>query len=188
MCLAFKAAVDVYFFAGTSGQFCSPDISGIKEDIAIIQSTLEQKLTEGRTISGELDRAKKEKKTLAQENLRLNHRIAYLEDQTNELQEGLRQVRDSLSRTLNTTDIIQVSSSLRYWALACKYLLIKAYNLFVLLPAHAELIIYIYIRLSLGWMLEVRVLELEAAMAAREATVLLLYQVKIFNFDESHQT
>ena len=109
MCLAFKAVVDVYFFAGTSGQFCSPDISGIKEDIAIIQSTLEQKLTEGRTISGELDRAKKEKKTLAQENLRLNHRIAYLEDQTNELQEGLRQVRDSLSRTLNTTDIIQVS-------------------------------------------------------------------------------
>ena len=111
MCLAFKAVVDEYFFAGTSGQFCSPDISGIKEDIAIIQSTLEQKLTEGRTISGELDRAKKEKKTLAQENLRLNHRIAYLEDQTNELQEGLRQVRDSLSRTLNTTDIIQVSSS-----------------------------------------------------------------------------
>ena len=93
---------------GGSGQFCSPDISGIKEDIAIIQSTLEQKLTEGRTISGELDRAKKEKKSLQAENLRLNHRIAYLEDQTTELQEGLRQVRDSLSRTLNTTDIIQV--------------------------------------------------------------------------------
>ena len=36
-------------------------------------------------------------------------RIAYLEDQTTELQEGLKQVRDSLSRTLNTTDIIQVS-------------------------------------------------------------------------------
>ena len=38
-------------------------------------------------------------------------RIAYLEDQTTELQEGLKQVRDSLSRTLNTTDIIQVSHS-----------------------------------------------------------------------------
>ena len=37
-------------------------------------------------------------------------RIAYLEDQTTELQEGLKQVRDSLSRTLNTTDIIQVRS------------------------------------------------------------------------------
>ena len=57
-----------------SGQFCSPDISGIKEDIAIIQSTLEQKLTEGRNISTELDRAKKEKKSLQAENMRLNHR------------------------------------------------------------------------------------------------------------------
>jgi len=97
---------------GGMQQFCSPDISGIKEDIAIIQSTLEQKLTEGRNISTELDRAKKEKKNLQQENLRLNHRIAYLEDQTNELQEGLKQVRDSLSRTLNTTDIIQVITRL----------------------------------------------------------------------------
>jgi len=95
-----------------SGQFCSPDISGIKEDIAIIQSTLEQKLTEGRNVSTELDRAKKEKKSLQAENMRLNHRIAYLEDQTTELQEGLKQVRDSLSRTLNTTDIIQVITRL----------------------------------------------------------------------------
>jgi len=98
--------------SGPGGQFCSPDISGIKEDIAIIQSTLEQKLSEGRNISTELDRAKKEKKSLQQENLRLNHRIAYLEDQTNELQDGLKQVRDSLSRTLNTTDIIQVITRL----------------------------------------------------------------------------
>ena len=62
------------YFTGASGQFCSPDISGIKEDIAIIQSTLEQKLTEGRNISTELDRAKKEKKSLQAENMRLNHR------------------------------------------------------------------------------------------------------------------
>ena len=41
-------------------------------------------------------------------------RIAYLEDQTTELQEGLKQVRDSLSRTLNTTDIIQVHEILIY--------------------------------------------------------------------------
>lgn len=94
------------------GGFSSPDISGIKEDIAIIQSTLEQKLNEGRSISSELDKAKKEKKNLQQENLRLNHRIAYLEDQTTELQEGLKQVRDSLSRTLSTTDIIQVITKL----------------------------------------------------------------------------
>ena len=74
------------------GGFSSPDISGIKEDIAIIQSTLEQKLSEGRSVSTELDKAKKEKKSLQQENLRLNHRIAYLEDQTTELQDGLKQV------------------------------------------------------------------------------------------------
>ena len=74
------------------GGFSSPDISGIKEDIAIIQSTLEQKLSEGRSVSTELDKAKKEKKNLQQENLRLNHRIAYLEDQTTELQDGLKQV------------------------------------------------------------------------------------------------
>jgi len=94
------------------GGYSSPDISGIKEDIAIIQSTLEQKLNEGRSVSSELDKAKKEKKNLQQENLRLSHRIAYLEDQTTELQEGLKQVRDSLSRTLSTTDIIQVITKL----------------------------------------------------------------------------
>ena len=65
---------------------------------------------------------------MQQENLRLNHRIAYLEDQTTELQEGLKQVRgrgrecddyiaevqvrDSLNRTLSTTDIIQVITKL----------------------------------------------------------------------------
>ena len=86
------------YFYFTGGQFCSPDISGIKEDIAIIQSTLEQKLSEGRNISTELDRAKKEKKNLQQENLRLNHRIAYLEDQTNELQDGLKQVQRSVKK------------------------------------------------------------------------------------------
>ena len=81
-------------------------------------------------MSSELDKAKKEKKNLQQENLRLSHRIAYLEDQTTELQEGLKQVRegeevgmvgiveivfqvrDSLSRTLSTTDIIQVITKL----------------------------------------------------------------------------
>ena len=45
-------------------------------------------------MSSELDKAKKEKKNLQQENLRLSHRIAYLEDQTTELQEGLKQVRE----------------------------------------------------------------------------------------------
>merc|ERR1719481_1805934 len=39
---------------------------------------------------------------MSQENMRLNHRIAYLEEHTKDLQMGLKQVRDSLSKTLNT--------------------------------------------------------------------------------------
>jgi hypothetical protein len=92
----------------------------LKDDIAIIQYKLEQKLTDGRNVSIELERVQKEKTAMFHENIRLNHRIAYLEEHTQELQLGLQQVvqshisvfynkwlnsfkvRDSLSRTLNT--------------------------------------------------------------------------------------
>ena len=60
---------------------------------------------------------------MQQENLRLNHRIAYLEDQTTELQEGLKQVRgrergnmltiilSSRSETLSTEPSAPLTSS-----------------------------------------------------------------------------
>ena len=37
------------------------------------------------------------------------HRVAYLEDQAAELQEGLKAVRDSLSRTLNSDIVAAVT-------------------------------------------------------------------------------
>ena len=66
--------------------------SGLKEEISMIQSRLEQKLSEGRNVSTELEKVQKEKTAIFQENTRLNHRIAYLEEHTQDLQYGLKQV------------------------------------------------------------------------------------------------
>jgi hypothetical protein len=70
----------------------SMDTNNLKEDIAMIQSRLEQKLSDGRNVSSELENVQKEKKALFIENTRLNHRIAYLEEHTQDLQLGLKQV------------------------------------------------------------------------------------------------
>jgi len=78
------------------------DLTGLQDDIVLIQSRLEQKLKEGRNVSSELQLVEEERGNLRSENLRLNHRIFYLEEQVSDLQRSLRQVRDSLSRTLNT--------------------------------------------------------------------------------------
>ena len=58
----------------------------------MIQSRLEQKLCEGRNVSTELEKVQKEKTAMFQENTRSNHRIAYLEEHTQDLQYGLKQV------------------------------------------------------------------------------------------------
>ena len=68
------------------------DINNLKGDIAMIQSKLEQKLSEGRNVTNELEKVQKEKTAVFKENTRLNHRIAYLEDHTHDLQFGLKQV------------------------------------------------------------------------------------------------
>ena len=60
------------------------------EDIALIQSRLEEKLSESQIVSVELDTAQKEKKDMLQDNTRLNHRIAYLEEYMRDLQFGLK--------------------------------------------------------------------------------------------------
>ena len=70
------------------------DVNNLKEDIALIQSRLEQKLSDGRNTSTELEIVQKEKKAMLQENTRLHHRIAYLEEHTKDLQMGLKQVND----------------------------------------------------------------------------------------------
>ena len=67
--------------------------NGLKEEISMIQSRLEQKLSEGRHVSTELEKVQKEKTAIFQENTRLNHRIAYLEEHTQDLQYGLKQVQ-----------------------------------------------------------------------------------------------
>ena len=61
------------------------------EDIALIQSRLEEKLSESQIVSVELDTAQKEKKDMLQDNTRLNHRIAYLEEHMRDLQFGLKE-------------------------------------------------------------------------------------------------
>ena len=70
----------------------SSDVNGLRDDIALIQSKLSEKLREGRHVSSELTAAQKEKESLLIENTRLNHRIEYLEDQITELDDGMKQV------------------------------------------------------------------------------------------------
>ena len=74
------------------GKFDKSDINGLKDDISLIQSRLSEKLQEGRHVSSELSAVQKEKEKMFAENTRLNHRIEYLEDQVNDLENGMKQV------------------------------------------------------------------------------------------------
>ena len=75
---------------------------GLKEDIALIQTRLSEKLQEGRSVSLELSAVQQQRDKLGSDNTRLRHRIHYLEDQVTHLEAGMKQVRDSLAQTLNT--------------------------------------------------------------------------------------
>ena len=81
----------------------SDTVSGHKltEDIAMIQTRLNQKLREGRHVSQELAAVQAEREALTRENTCLVARVQYLEDQAESLQSGMRHVRDSLATCLN---------------------------------------------------------------------------------------
>jgi hypothetical protein len=57
------------------------ELAGLQQDIALIQSRLEEKLREGRDMGSILQMVQREKEGLERENTRLNHRIFYLEEQ-----------------------------------------------------------------------------------------------------------
>ena len=108
-------------------------VTGLKEDIALIQSRLSEKLQEGRSVSLELSAVQQQRDKLVGDNTRLRHRIHYLEDQVTHLEGGMKQVqyspaalqycspvilrgdlcqvRDSLAQTLNT-DIMETIQKL----------------------------------------------------------------------------
>ena len=67
-------------------------VTGLKEDIALIQSRLSEKLQEGRSVSLELSAVQQQRDKLAGDNTRLRHRIHYLEDQVTHLEAGMKQV------------------------------------------------------------------------------------------------
>jgi hypothetical protein len=72
--------------AGSRNNGCSElggggELAGLQEDIALIQSRLEEKLREGRDMGSILHLVQREKEGLERENTRLNHRIFYLEEQ-----------------------------------------------------------------------------------------------------------
>ena len=77
-------------------------VNGLKDDIALIQTRLSEKLQEGRSVTLELSAVQQQRDKLAADNTRLRHRIHYLEDQVTNLEGGMKQVRDSLAQTLNT--------------------------------------------------------------------------------------
>ena len=73
----------------------------LTEDIAAIQTRLNQKLREGRHVSQELATVQAEREALTRANTCLMARISQLEAQTESLQTGMRHVRDSLATCLN---------------------------------------------------------------------------------------
>ena len=64
----------------------------LRNDIGQMQSKLEKKLQEAKKTSKELEQTVKERDTFQTENIRLKHRIDYLEVHTKELEKGSRQV------------------------------------------------------------------------------------------------
>ena len=76
-------------------------VAGLKDDIALIQSRLSEKLQEGRHVSLELSSVQQQRDKLVSDNTRLRHRIQYLEDQVSHLEGGMKHVRDSLAKTLS---------------------------------------------------------------------------------------
>ena len=86
-------------------------VNGLKDDIALIQTRLSEKLQEGRSVSLELSAVQQQRDKLGSDNTRLRHRIHYLEDQVTHLEAGMKQVRDSLAQTLNT-DIMETIQKL----------------------------------------------------------------------------
>ena len=95
----------------TSSSIQADHVTGLKEDIALIQTRLSEKLQEGRSVSLELSAVQQQREKLVADNTRLRHRIHYLEDQVNHLEGGMKQVRDSLAQTLNT-DIMETIQKL----------------------------------------------------------------------------
>ena len=77
-------------------------VTGLKEDIALIQTRLSEKLQEGRSVSLELSAVQQQRDKLVSDNTRLRHRLHYLEEQVTHLEGGMKQVRDSLAQTLNS--------------------------------------------------------------------------------------
>ena len=67
-------------------------VNGLKDDIALIQSRLSEKLQEGRHVSLELAAVQQQREKLGEDNTRLRHRIQYLEDQVTHLEGGMKQV------------------------------------------------------------------------------------------------
>ena len=64
----------------------------LRLNIAQIQQKLEHKLVDGKNTTQELERVTKERCSLGNENMRLLHRVAFLEEHTKELKLGMKQV------------------------------------------------------------------------------------------------
>ena len=62
--------------------------NAMQDNIALIQKKLEMKLKEGGNVKNELKKVKEERDKLQMENLRLNHRISYLEEMFVEIGAG----------------------------------------------------------------------------------------------------
>ena len=67
-------------------------MSHVRSNIDQIQQRLEQKLIESKSTFKDLQRVTKERHRLGKENMRLLHRVAFLEEHTKELKLGMKQV------------------------------------------------------------------------------------------------
>ena len=83
-------------------KFSVRHVAGLKDDIAMIQSRLSEKLREGRHVSLELAAVQQQRDTLAGDNTRLQHRIHFLEDQVANLESGMKQVSAVPHKSSNT--------------------------------------------------------------------------------------
>ena len=72
-------------------------MADLRSNIDHIQKSLEQKLLEGKKTCKELELVTKERDSLGKENMRLLHRVAFLEDHAKEMKIGMKQVTTEFS-------------------------------------------------------------------------------------------
>ena len=70
------------------------DLEVLAEDILLIKEILKRKIEQENTVNKRIEKTEQECKVLSEQNMKLRHRIAFLEDQSEYFQKAIKQVAE----------------------------------------------------------------------------------------------